>query len=278
MAKSKQARKRQPAPQTTGWFSTLSPGIQDLVCIGILYVVILILFRGLVFQDNAFSSSGDTANHHSYKKAGNTLMEQEGEDALWTPYVFSGLPTFGNVSFLPQNVSYLETAAITIVKALFLFSPMSWFVAFYFLGGVFMFFLLRTWDFSRPAALLAALTFMLSPYAVALGSAGHGSKLKALSYLPLMILLTHQLFERRNLLTFGLLAAGVGTLLLTNHVQIVYYVLLVMGLYLIYTIISGLRREQRITLIRTGLFAGAVLAGLCISAYVYLSVLEYSQY
>lgn len=278
MAKSKQGRKRQPARPTAGWFSTLSPGMQDLVCIGLLYVVILVLFRGLVFEDNAFSSSGDTANHHSYKKAGNTLMEKEGEDALWTPYVFSGLPTFGNVSYLPHNVSYLETAAITVVKALFLFSPMSWFVAFYFLGGVFMFFLLRTWDFPRPAALIAALTFMLSPYAIALGSAGHGSKLKALSYLPLMILLTHQLFERRNLLSFGLLAAGVGTLMLTNHVQIVYYVLLVMGLYLIYTVIGNLRTEQRIALIRTALFAGAVVVGLCISAYVYLSVLEYSQY
>jgi len=278
MAKGRSNRKHKQSQSTDGWASRLSPGVKDLLCIGLLYVVILVLFRGLVFQANAFSTSPDTVNHYSYKKAGNTLMETEGVDAIWTPYVFSGMPTFGNVSYLPHNVSYLETIGITIIGALFLFSPMSWFVAFYFLGGVFMFFLMRAWKFSRPAALLAALTFMLSPYAIGLGTVGHGSKLKALSYLPLMMLLTHRLFERRSVLTFGLLAAGVGTLMLTNHVQIVYYVLLVMGLYFLYRFIRDIRVERRAAVTNALLFGGAIVLGLCISAYVYLSVREYAQF
>ena len=44
-----------------------------------------------------------------------------------------------------------------------------------------MFFLMRTWKFSRAASLIAALTFMLSPYMVGLAGEGHGSKLMALA-------------------------------------------------------------------------------------------------
>jgi hypothetical protein len=258
--------------------STLPPGVQDLLSIAVLYVVVLTLFRGLVFSDSSFSQSPDASNHHSYKIAGNALRDAEGVDPLWTPYVFSGMPTFGSLSYIPHNVSYPEAVGFAIVRALFLYTPMSWFVALYFLGGVFMFFLMRWWHFSRPAALLAALTFMLSPYAVTLGGVGHGSKMKALSYLPLMVLLTHLLFEKRNLLTFGLLCAGIGTLMLTNHVQVVYYVLLVMGSYLVYHVVLDLKERRAQALTKTLMFAGAFAVGLCISAYIYLSVLEYAQF
>jgi len=278
MAKSRTPRKPQHKDPGGGWLSTLSPGVQDLLSIGVLYVVVLVLFKGLVFSDSSFSQSPDASNHHSYKTAGNALKEAEGVDPLWTPYVFSGMPTFGSLSYIPHNVSYIENAAFVAVRALFLYTPMSWFVALYFLGGVFMFFLMRAWSFSRPAALLAALTFMLSPYAVTLGGVGHGSKMKALSYLPLMVLLTHLLFEKRNLLTFGLLCAGVGTLMLSNHVQIVYYVFLIMGSFLLYHVIIDIRENRTVAMTKVGLFAGAFAVGLCISAYIYLSVLEYSQF
>ena len=252
--------------------------MQDLLSVGVLYVVVLVLFRGLVFSDNSFSQSPDESNWHAYKTAGNALTEKEGVDQLWTPYVFGGMPTFGSLSYIPHQVSYVETICFVPLKLLFGGQSKSWFVALYFLGGVFMFFLMRAWHFSRPASLIAALTFMLSPYAVTLGGVGHGSKMKALSYLPLLVMLTHLVFEKRNLLTFGLLCGGIGTLMLTNHVQVVYYVLLVMGLYLAYYVVLDLKERRVLALTRTGLFAAALAVGLCISAYIYLSVLEYAQF
>jgi len=80
-------------------------------------------------------------------------------------------------------------------------------VVYYLFAGAFMFFLMRSLSFSRAAALLGSLLVMLSPHVVSLASEGHGSKLMAVSYLPLVFLLTHHLFEKRSLLTFGLLAA-----------------------------------------------------------------------
>jgi len=186
--------------------------------------------------------------------------------------------TFGNVAFVPHNVSYVQTGVQWVLNLLYLNGTWTWLVVYYFLGGVFMFFLMRGWNFSRPAALIAALTFMLSPYMVGLAGEGHGSKLMALSYLPLVVLLSHSLFERRDVLSFGLLAAAIGTLMLTNHMQIVYYVFMFLGLYLLYHLTLDFRGKLPAAAAKAVLFAGAVVLGFCISSYIYLSVSEYAQY
>ena len=100
----------------------------------------------------------------------------------------------------------------------------------------------------------------------------------ALIYLPLVFLLAHTLFERRDILSFGLLAAAIGTLALTNHMQIVYYVFIITGLYLLYEMIAEYRRTPGRAALIAGLFAGALILGLCIASYIYLSVYEYSQF
>ena len=258
--------------------SSLSPLMQDLLCVGLVYVVTLVLFRGIVFDNAAFASEGDTAASLSYGHAGDQIAGTEGVDVLWMPYFFSGMPTFGNVAYLPHSVSYVQSVVQWTVNLLYLNGAWTWLVVYYFLGGVSMFFLMRTWAFSRPAALIAALTFMLSPYMVGLAGEGHGSKLMALSYLPLVVLLAHLLFERRDMLSLGLLGAAIGTLMLTNHMQIVYYVFIFCALFLLYHIVLDIKENPVRALIKAGLFAGALALGFCISSYIYLAVYEYAQY
>jgi hypothetical protein len=269
---------RPAADHAASPFSSLSPLVQDILCVVLLYAVTLIVFRGIVFDNAAFASEGDTATALSYTHVGGEIERTEGVDALWMPYFFSGMPTFGNVAFVPHNVSYAQTAVQWVLNFLYLNGTWTWLVVYYFLGGLFMFFLMRAWSFSRPAALIAALTFMLSPYMIGLAGEGHGSKLMALSYLPLVVLLSHSLFERRDVLSVGLLAAAIGTLMLTNHMQIVYYVFMFLGLYLIYHITLDYRGKLPGAAAKAALFAGALLLGFCISSYIYLSVSEYAQY
>jgi hypothetical protein len=277
MAKPKKGSPRR-TPQTESWFSKLSPTKQDLLCIAVLYVVTLILFRSIVFENAAFASGDDTAAAFSYAHAGNMIEKAEGVDVLWMPYFFSGMPTFGNVAYLPHNVSYLQETVVPVLRFLYLNSKWGWYVVYYLFCGLFMFFLARVWNLPRAAALFAALTFMLSPYGIGLAAEGHGSKLMALSYLPLVVLLTHLLFERRDLLSFGLLSAGIGTLMLTNHMQIVYYGFIVLALYLLYHVVLDLKQQTLLAVQKVVLFIGALLIGFCISSYIYLSVYEYAQY
>jgi len=262
----------------TSPFSSLSPTVRDLLCVALLYGVCLVFFREIVFNNAAFATEGDTAAAHSYYHVGNTLHETEGVDPLWMPFFFAGMPTFGNVAYVPHNVSYLQTAAVWVLNFFFLKGTWTWLVVHYFFGGLFMYLLVRMLKFSRVVALFAAFTFMLSPYAIGLAGEGHGSKLMALSYLPLVFLMTHLVIERRDLLSFGLLAASVGTLLLTNHMQIVYYVFIVIGCYVVFRIIADYRQGVLEVAKPTALFVAAMAVGLCISSYIYLSVYEYAQY
>jgi hypothetical protein len=278
----KQKRSSLPKSTSTSWFASLSPTVQDLLCVAVLYGVALFLFRGGVFEDMKFSTAADDINSRINYHIGDTIRDTEDVVPLWFPQIFSGMPSFGSLSYIPQSVSYAELIVRNIARALFLMRVDSWIIAHYFMGGVFMFILVRRWGFSRSASLLAALTFMLSPYAIGLAGAGHGSKVKALSYLPLVFLLTHEAFtskvSRRNLLTFGLLCAAIGTLLLTNHVQIVYYALMVIGLYALYRLLIDARENPRQIPAKAAMLAGTLVVALCIASYVYLSVYEYSQF
>jgi hypothetical protein len=277
MTKSKKPPlKKEPGRESP--FASLSPTTQDLLCVAFLYIITLVLFRGIVFENAAFASEGDTAAALSYAHAGDAIKATEGVDVLWMPFFFSGMPTFGNVAYVPHDVNYLQSIAVKALNIFYLNGKWTWLVVFYFLGGVFMFLLVRVLKFSRGAALFAALTFMLSPYAIGLAAEGHGTKLMALSYIPAVFLLTHHLLERRDLLSFGLAAAAIGTLLLTNHMQIAYYACIVIGLYLLYQVILDVKEDKLLAGKKVALFVGALFLGLCISSYIYLSVYEYAQY
>ena len=201
------------------WFEKLSTPKKDAVCVIVLYVLVVFLFNKIVFNNMIFSDSGDTAAALSWGVAGKHLEEAEHIEPQWFPYPFSGMPSFASLAYTPRNVDYLQAAIHAVGRLLFLNGEMSWMVLHYFLGGIFMFLLCRSWKFSHLPSLIAAVTFALSPYALGLAGGGHGSKLMALSYLPLVFLLTHTLFKRRDILSLGLLSCAVGTLFLTNHVH-----------------------------------------------------------
>ncbi len=277
MAKEKQsAAKARDRKQS--WFDRLSPVKKDLLCILVLYAIMVVLFNKVIFENMVFSDSGDTATAESWQEAGKHLSETEHIEPLWFPYVFSGMPGFGSLAYAPRNVNYLQTAIQVIGRLFFLNGDVSWMILHFFLGGVGMYLLVRQLKFSHLPALLAAITFMLNPYFLDRAETGHGSEIVGISYIPLLFLLTYNLFQKRNVLSFGLLAAAIGTQLLAYHVQIVFYTFLVLGLYFLYESVADIRTQPRTVLSKGSLFVAAILLGFAISSYVYLSVEEYSHY
>ena len=57
MAKAPAKHHRTTAP--AGPLSSLSPAVQDLLCVAFLYVVTLVLFRGIIFDNAAFHKKKD---------------------------------------------------------------------------------------------------------------------------------------------------------------------------------------------------------------------------
>jgi hypothetical protein len=249
-----------------------------LIGIGVLFLIIVGLYYRIIFDNMIFADSGDTTASHAWAQAGEYLEKTEGHAPLWIPFAFSGMPGFASLAYTSIDLNYLQIALHFVGKIVFMNAEMSWFVLHYFLAGVFMFLLARSWKFSLLPSFIAAVVFMLSPYAAGLTIAGQGSKMMALSYIPMLLLLTKSLFERRDILSVGLLSIAIGTALLTNHVQMVFYGFIVIGLYFLFDIFADIKTEKVIAAKKTGLFVLTFILGFGIAAYIYLSVYEYAQF
>ncbi len=279
MSKTKKTVQQGSYKQTSpSWFDSLSSSKKDLICILVLYAFLLVLFNKIVFQNMLFADSGDSAASQSWQEAGAHLRETEHIEPLWFPYVFSGMPGFGSLAYSPRDVNYLQLAIENVGRVFFLYGDASWMLVHFLVAGIGMFLLARYLKFSQLPAMVAALTLMLNPYFIGLAEAGQGSKLIALSYVPFLFLLTHNLFRRRDVLSFGLLSAAIGTQILSYHVQMVFYTFIVLGLYFVYDAVVEIRKEPKTVLARGALFAAATILGLAISAYVSLNAAEYSEY
>lgn len=261
---------------TDTWFDRQPQRKQDLICVGILLLITYVLFNEIIFKNMLFATGGDTAAALSWAKAVEHIKEVEKVSPLWIPYIFGGMPLAGALWF-PDNVNYGEILLQLFSSVLFLGSEMHWLVLHYFLMGLWMFLLVRQMGFSSVPSMFAALTAMLNPYAIGLAQSGHGSKLMTLAFVPLLFFLTYNLFQRRDILSLGLLSAVVGTLLLNRHPQIAYYGLLLIGAYALYDGVHR-RKEMRMVLGNFLLFVLALGLGFAIYAYEFLPTQEYAQY
>lgn len=268
-----------PSIAPSSWFDKFPPWKKDLFCILLLYVLLLFMFKDIVFKGMIFSDSGDTAAHESWVRAIEHIEQTEDVEPLWIPYIFSGMPLNGTMIF-PREVNYIQGYVVKVVGlSLFFGADFHWMIMPYLIMGVSMFYFARLLKFSHFASLIAALTVMLNPYAIGLPETGHGSKLVVLGYIPVLFLVTYLLFTKRNVLFLGLLAGTVSTMLLSRHPQISFYGLLLIGCYFLYEIIFDVKNKRSTIAVKKGaMLVIALLIGFATYAYHFLPTQEYAQY
>ncbi|HDL17801.1 MAG TPA: hypothetical protein ENH29_01980, partial [Bacteroidetes bacterium] len=132
----------------------------------------------------------------------------------------------------------------------------------------------------RTIALFAALTLAFQPAIIAFSAFGHNTKLSTVLLIPLIFLLAEEVLERRRMLHFALLALAVGLQMLKAHTQMSYYTFMFTGLFAIYWVIDSMRKKRPVSGIfkSLGVLAAALLIGIAMSSWLYLSVQEYAHY
>lgn len=254
----------------------LKKWLEGLLAAALLYLLIVIFFRDLVFGGEVFAASGDSIPASTFEGWGRKLMER-GIFPLWNPYIFSGMPSFGSLQFAPG--AYPAMWLLPLFKILFLGSSGVHILIHHLLGGFFAYLLLRDLELDTPLALFGAVIFFFSPQEIILGPAAHGGKLFTIAYLPLILLLTRRFLRRPAILTSSLLGLAIGIQLLALHMQIAYYGLLMVGIYFVIDAIQH-RKERKLRehLIRSGGLTAIGLLALFLSAYLLWPVYEYSQF
>ncbi len=191
---------------------------------------------------------------------------------LWSPYIFSGMPSYGSMISAP----YVNVLSLL----LFLVSGSVKIIAYYLLTGVFTWLLLRRKGAGTLPALLGAAGFVFCTHVITWIMFGHNTKVGTAVFLPLVLLATDALWERPSLRWTSVLALAVGMMMLSFHLQIAYYTLLAAGLYMVTVTVMGIRGKQGAAPIagRWALWGAAVAVGLVASSVLFLSVHEYAAH
>jgi hypothetical protein len=199
---------------------------------------------------------------------------------LWNPYIFSGMPFFDSMSWSAfVYPSYWLTFALEKIPGVEL--PRLFFLFLHYeLAALGTFFYLRSRKIGHGGAVIAGIAFMLSPHMIGLATIGHGGKILATAYLPLVLMAAHKLMESADRRWIAILGLVGGLQFLARHVQISYYTWLAVAVLAVYYLI--VRRRAGESWKALGASVGSVAIGGVLSALLaavlLLPLLSYSEF
>ena len=244
--------------------------LPHIVSVLVFLLVTVAYFQPVFFQNKTLSQH----DINQWRGGAQELIEYReavGEEALWTNSMFSGMPgylisTKWGIGIMRSVQSIISVGLPHPVKILFLL-----FIGFYIL--------LLSFRVRPYLAMAGALAFGLSSFHIIGIGAGHNARIAAIAYMPMVLAGIHLTFTRSKLFGFALTTLALALELLANHLQITYYLALIILAYLIVQGVSAVRQKKIAEYVKTGmvLLLAAVLAlGTFIGSFV--STLEYSNY
>lgn len=235
------------------------------------FLVVTILFFNPVFFDNKALEQGDIQQWSGSSKELRDYREQTGKEGLWVATMFSGMPAY------LVNLQWSDGPVITLKKILSFFLPHP--VSNIFLAFVCYYILLLSFRIRSWFAIAGALAFGLSSYMIIGLSAGHNARIGAIAFMPLVFAGIHLAFTGKRILGFGVTALGMALHLRENHLQITYYLMLIVLVYGLVHLVLAFREKQLASFFKTILLlipAVVIAAGTFFGQFWAIS--EYTRY
>ncbi len=181
--------------------------------------------------------------------------KETGEHSFWTNSMFGGMPTYLVSNYAPSNVTKHLYSILEFNQRM---RPAS-FVFLYLLG---FFIALLLFDVKPWLSIVGAIAFAFSSYFFIIIEAGHITKVVALAFMPPIIAGIYHAYKKNILLGTLVTTVFLALQLLVNHLQITYYTLLIILLYLIFEFVNVVREKSYTHFIKASLFllAGALIA------------------
>lgn len=197
--------------------------------------------------------------------------KRTGERTRWTNSLFSGMPTY---QLAP---SYDSTDTLSGLQAVYRLG-LTGVVMYVFILLLGFYILLRAFDFKVWMASLGAVLWAFSSYFFIIIAAGHIWKVFALAYIPPTIAGLVLCYRGRYLWGGVVTAFFLSLQILSNHVQMSYYFLFVMGAMSLGYLIQAVRDKQAGRWLKaTGVLAGAALLAVAINLSNLYHTYEYSK-
>lgn len=210
--------------------------IPHIIAVVIFLVLNILIYRPIIFEGKVM----DQNDINQGRGAASEIVDyrnKTGEEALWTNSMFGGMPTYlislnWSGSMLTDNLQKLST--------LYLPRP----VGENFLAMLTFYIMLLAFGVRPYLAIGGAIAFGLSTFFIVSIQAGHMWKIRAIAYMPLVLAGIRLVFRGRYLVGFVLSAIALALEINSNHLQITYYLFLLIALYFISELIAGFRENQ----------------------------------
>ncbi|MCB0790365.1 MAG: hypothetical protein H6595_01255 [Flavobacteriales bacterium] len=214
---------------------------------------------------------GDKSRWQGMAQEIQEYRDMYGSEPLWTESMFSGMPAYQISVIWSQDL-------LRFVDRLFHgFLPRP--ASFLFLYLVGMFILLCCLRVDPWLALFGSIAFAFSSYFFVILEAGHNSKANAIGYMPAVLGGLYLLYRGRKWLGAALFALFLALEVSMNHVQITYYLGLVMALFVLAELVRAVREKELAAFaLRSGLGVVAIGFALACNLGLLWSTWEYGKY
>ena len=197
--------------------------------------------------------SGDIV---SYNGAAKELqdMHKQGDNPLWTNSMFGGMPAYQiSVQYKGNKIGWVER-----MTQLFMSRPIGYFNALM-IGFYLMMVLLEV---NPWLSLIGAVAFGFTSNHLVLFEAGHMTKLRAIAQFAPIIAGILLVFRQKYLLGGVLFMVGLAIGIYANHIQMIYYLGMILAIYVLIEIIQHIKSNQFPALLKAG---GVLSIGLALA-------------
>lgn len=249
-----------------GLFSKILP---HLIAV-IIFLVVALVYCKPALEGKVLSQS-DVTQWKAMFQDMNKYKETHGHLPLWTNGMFSGMPGYqiGMEPYNPVNTSYFHG-----IFSLFLPKPLN----FFFLACICFYFLSQVLRINPYLGIIGALGYAYATYNPIIISAGHDTKMLAISYMPAVIGSLLLIFEKKYLLGAALAALSISLQVSANHPQITYYTLIIIFFMSAGYAIRWIQQKDFKHLITSGAIAiGAAIIGVAANAVTLFTTYEYAK-
>ena len=252
---------------------------QTLVALAVVLLVFMVYYSPMYFENQTFSS-GDIITAQSAR----TYIDNEHDDfTLWYPYIFCGMPGYAlTVGYKWFNLMYVGFTTVKVAFAsLFSVDYAVW--SFYLLIlAITSYFLILYLTDNKLIALFGGLSTAFSTGIVLFLMIGHVTKLTALCFFPLLLLMVLKFEKKIKLLDVAILTVAMQLAFQGWHVQIIFYMLLSFLVYYIFNVVYALVKKENnaaMQFIKSGfVFLGAFIVALLIQSDNLTQIYEYNEY
>ena len=243
--------------------------LPHLIAIAVFLIVALVYckpsLQGKVVEQH------DTQGWRGMSQQSVEFNDKYGYYPLWTNSMFAGMPAYQ--IFLDARTHVL-VGYVGNVITLGLPKP----VSFFFLACICFYFLCLVAGVSPWVSILGGLAYAYSTFDPIIIAVGHNTQMESIGYMPAVLAGLLLLFKRRYLWGFAITALFSALLIGQNHLQMVYYTLIIAAIISIAFIIKSYKEKNIATAFKSAalaLIAGII--GLACSAITMMPTYEYAK-